>query len=620
MYRYLVIPAFLLSPFVVAEDIERISVTANRATTSGNWLPVSASQAVYEEDLATPVTSVSDFLSLANGVDYNGQGGRLQVLSLRGLSRWRVQSRLSDIPVITERRAGSALSFIDPGLLQSADVVKGPASTYYGSGAIGGVVSLLPKHFQGIEAFSSYQIQDNENLQRLAWGDENWSLGVSHQGANRGEDAAGEELDTGYQQYSAILSHKSQLNAEVSSEWLLLPSYSMDTGKSSLAYPNSKITEYPRERHLMGQWRLTASDWSGALFFHANDLQTQTLRLDKRFNTADTQAFDWGGNWMKNWQSGPVYGRFGLDMVNRSNVSIREGELDFRTDLTRDFIALDGDQYQLGVFADAVHQRGALQFVSGIRLDSQYQDLAQASDSDVGMNGFLGGNYFVSPGLTLRAQLGTGIRFPSLTEKFYSGTTARGSVIGDENLNAERAYNLEVGLQGKQDSVNWKLNLYQVQIHDYIERTRIEDELFQYRNLARGEIRGIEAAVNVNLSSALSWELGGQWQQGKNGQGEHLADIAPKSLWQSVEYQWQSYIFKLHHKYRGSKTQLGSSEANLHAAHLLQASLSWNLNNHISVSVWGKNLFNQTYRLAADDEAGFAQGQRFGVSVSYVGE
>ena len=82
---------------------------------------------------------LTDALAGLPGIDDNGQGGLFQVFSLRGASRWRVMTQLSGMPLHTERRAGAAASFVAPYLLGSAKVIKGPASTYYGSGAMGGM-------------------------------------------------------------------------------------------------------------------------------------------------------------------------------------------------------------------------------------------------------------------------------------------------------------------------------------------------------------------------------------------------------------------------------------------------------------------------------------------------
>jgi len=50
-----------------------------------------------------------------------------------------MQSQPVSARIVAERRAGATASFIDPLLLGVVNVVRGPYSSYYGSGALGGV-------------------------------------------------------------------------------------------------------------------------------------------------------------------------------------------------------------------------------------------------------------------------------------------------------------------------------------------------------------------------------------------------------------------------------------------------------------------------------------------------
>jgi iron complex outermembrane receptor protein len=96
-----------------------------------------------------PPNNIRELISRIPGVDANGQGGDFQTFSIRGVSRQRIQTRIGDAPIISERRAGASVSFVDPTLLDSAEVVRGPASTLFGSGALGGAVLLEPARYDG---------------------------------------------------------------------------------------------------------------------------------------------------------------------------------------------------------------------------------------------------------------------------------------------------------------------------------------------------------------------------------------------------------------------------------------------------------------------------------------
>jgi len=46
--------------------------------------------------------------------------------------------------------------------------------------------------------------------------------------------------------------------------------------------------------------------------------------------------------------------------------------------------------------------------------------------------------------LELRGSISSGLRFPSLGEQFFSGTTGAGAILGNPDLVPERSLNVEI--------------------------------------------------------------------------------------------------------------------------------------------------------------------------------
>ena len=65
----------------------------------------------------------------------------------------------------------------------SVEVLRGPSSTYYGSGALGGVVQVFPKEFDQLEVDLSWNSFGDENVQTLGWGQDGWSIGIARRDA-----------------------------------------------------------------------------------------------------------------------------------------------------------------------------------------------------------------------------------------------------------------------------------------------------------------------------------------------------------------------------------------------------------------------------------------------------
>ncbi len=103
------------------------------------------SRAELSSDLAT---SIGDVFRYVPGVDNEAAGTRFgtEGINIRGIGGNRVAILVDGVPLTDQFDTGSfsnaTRDFIDAGLIQTLEVLHGPASALYGSSAIGGVVSV----------------------------------------------------------------------------------------------------------------------------------------------------------------------------------------------------------------------------------------------------------------------------------------------------------------------------------------------------------------------------------------------------------------------------------------------------------------------------------------------
>ena len=140
-----------LLPAVSAEEaVEHISVTASRSERDINEIASYVSFIDSDTMQQQLMTDIRDLVRYEPGVSVEG-GGRfgLSGFNIRGINGDRVLMLLDGVPLSDEFSFGPALSarrdFIDIDLLQSVEIIRGPASTLYGSDAIGGVVAFTSK-------------------------------------------------------------------------------------------------------------------------------------------------------------------------------------------------------------------------------------------------------------------------------------------------------------------------------------------------------------------------------------------------------------------------------------------------------------------------------------------
>ncbi|RTE85937.1 MULTISPECIES: TonB-dependent receptor domain-containing protein [Gammaproteobacteria] len=138
----------------VPDGIERIVVTASGFEQKITEAPASISVITAEELRATSFTSLLDAVKFQEGVDIGttrdktGQGS----ISMRGLTGeytlilvdGRRQNNHGDI--YPNNFGGNAFNHIPPlEAIERIEVIRGPASTLYGSDALGGVVNIITK-------------------------------------------------------------------------------------------------------------------------------------------------------------------------------------------------------------------------------------------------------------------------------------------------------------------------------------------------------------------------------------------------------------------------------------------------------------------------------------------
>lgn len=240
------------------EIFEEIMVTASRGVGDA-FAPVSiAITSIKTDDKLTNPTTLLEVVEGTPGVAENGQGGIFQVFSIRGVSRQRVMTLISGMQIVGERRAGVSTNFVDPLLMDGVDVLRGPSSTYYGSGALGGIVQVFPRQFDGWRIATGFGSFADEHYEVLGWGDGEWSFGLAHRTRDDDKAADGTPVNERFTQYSASLGRRWR-GGNRSYEILAMPSLGRDIGKSSSQFPDDRITNYPQETHLLLKFGVTST-------------------------------------------------------------------------------------------------------------------------------------------------------------------------------------------------------------------------------------------------------------------------------------------------------------------------------------------------------------------------
>ena len=590
--------------------------------------PESIASAAFDPlEVAFEPGTVAEAVTSVAGVVENGQGGLFQTVSIRGVARQRVLSLISGARLTSERRAGVSASFLDPTLIGEVDVLRGPASTYYGSGALGGAIQLQPREFEALSAGAGYQSEGAERHLTVGWGDEQWSIGAVHRAADDAETPDGERLFSRFEQTSATLRRRDRVG-DLAIDLLVVGGYGNDLGKPNTEYPE-RVTLYPGERHLLTRLAVLGGDrWRVNAFVHPHDLETEVTETGSR-ELVENDTFDLGLFFEHALPLGDrVSGRAGIDYFGRRSVDAVETAFDLAAgSATRSQTLAGAAEDEASGFLIVDWSWGDAQLEVGARLTSSRQDndAPRPPGSDDGSRtrdaatGFLGVAVPFGPRVQLVLNAGTGLRFPSLSEQFFTGATGRGDVIGNDRLEEESAFNADVGLRWFGDRSYVGGSIFRNRIDDYIDRAEVAPDVLTFVNLVSGTIEGVELDGFFDLRGGFPLRL--EWAahriEGEASDGAPLSDVPPAGARLGARLQPERWSWHAEIAWRDAKDDPGPGEKAIGEAWLLGARVGYQLSEAIELWLQGTNLLDESYFPSPDDRASRAAGRSIGLGVRY---
>jgi iron complex outermembrane receptor protein len=598
---------------------ERIAVTAEllEATSA----PLGASSTVLDPSQVdgTP-SNLVDLVVATPSVAQNGQGGHFQVFSVRGVSRHRVMNLVSGMRVYSDRRAGASVSFVDPLLMDSVEVLRGPSTTLHGSGALGGVVQVFPRSYRGWSARTGYDSAGDENYQVAGFGSGPWSVAFARRDAGDARAADGSRLNSHFTQYSATIARRWSRGSR-RYELLFIPTRAEDVGKANTDFPE-RTTEYPLERHQMLKLSVDSDrGWQLQGWVHAHDLDTEVLEQDVAHSDVSNESLDYGVRWEREGDLSSLASlRWGLQAVGRHDVSGMETRVSLDPDdppsVRRSETLDDAREIETGAFAAVRWSRPTTEYEVGGRVSWQTQTNAGFGDEDDrALSGFVGATRRFGERVELRGSASSGLRFPSLSEQFFTGATGAGEIVGNPNLDPERSLNAEISTRWLGRKALVSAAVFRNEIDDYIERVEIDEDVLTFLNLTSGTLQGVE--LQAIMKPVEDWDVtvGGHVVRGRDDDDRPLADVPPYRAYAELRHRRGAWSFNARLTHRLPKTDPGPAEKRIPSADELSAGIGYRVSDVWSLAVTGSNLLDEEYFPAADRKAPGAPERSFGVQL-----
>ena len=522
--------------FVLREQTVRgdeVVVTAARRAQRFSEVPVSIYVVLPRELETRNILSLDEALRYVPGV----QMADNQV-SIRGSSGFtfntgsRVLLLLDGMPLLAPDREGIPHNALPISQVERIEIVKGPGSALYGSGALGGVINLIIKDYPEtpettIRFFGGAYEPVRYDIWRENWdeADEPRRFGggaVTH--ARRLGRKAGFWVNVAYREDEGFTNFRTERDLDVFFKiggrpsttlrfdlfggwtWRKSDSFLYWNGARDALNPGELVFGSFRARgtndnqinvfSLMPSLRHVAS---GSLFYSIKGrligAVIQPLEDDGTPKPVDdgTVGVRYGGevqvNWISPWGQHVTAGASGDQLLTESSFFQPDSvESDARSQPERAvFAQVEGTLFD------------RLDVVAGLRYDTYEID---TTDVERKLSPKLNASLRLVEGLTARAAYGQGFRVPSLGERFVNNSAFL-PIIPNLDLRPETSTSYELGLRSLLPVTQRILTQVDVAVfwNDYqglVEPKFISDEqAFQFINLTKARIRGLEATFSA---------------------------------------------------------------------------------------------------------------------------
>ncbi|WP_345883454.1 TonB-dependent hemoglobin/transferrin/lactoferrin family receptor [Shewanella algae] len=570
-----------LSLAAVAEQVktaefDEVLVSATRIQEKVSESSRSAA-VVGEEQLAEKQgDSVAEVLKTEANINIaNGPRASAQQVEIRGLSGQRVLQTIDGARQNTSAGHRGTF-FMDPELLSSVEVVRGPASSLWGSGAIGGVVSQNTKSAREMldegQSFGGYLKQGYEtNGQRSkssgaiygAKGSIDWLLNGSY---SDGDNIKAGNDNTLENSASRSRSGLAKFGWQLDEAQRLQLSGRIN--EISEAVPSNPATDVSNSVPLV---RRDSKDSNLTLDYSLAPSSNALLDLDAKFYWNKT---DYDENRLTKGQFDTTeYETLGFSIANRSQW--QGFKLTYGLDGYRDQIEtfrddsgqsgqrpgnIDGESRVWGAFVAANIALGenwsldpALRYDS---FENESNNLGHSSDDDA-LSPSLALVWKTAPWLTLSARYDEAFRAPSVEEMYSSGTHYCIPPIPNflpnglcntfevnENLKAEKAKNKELKADMRfaelagNDELALSLSVFRNDVDDFIEQ-RVTNPLHgipgleqntRWDNVDKARLTGFELTGKYRINQTRLSLSYGQTEGKDRHDGGYLANIPANKL------------------------------------------------------------------------------------------
>ncbi len=602
------------------DKAETIIISADRIGKSSGDMSLS-SAVVSSEDIDEKMyTSMSDLLESTPGFsrvyDYHSP------FILRGSSGTKMLILRNNNPVFSSFPGGFMGQSINIYELERVEVIRGPGSVIYGSGATCGIINIIDRDVfkskeYGFEGGASYGSNGSSRMLTGSGYVNNGSFAMRATGRYRKSDnyeyGGGEEALNSFHEdrdmslnagYRFNDNHKIYLRgaAHYGGPWG--KAYGFNNKEQMMARNEDDALvdfsgRYEGDEVGFFDKILMSGYYSRETREYHNMKMNSTLSKINFEDVTDYKNIYYGGSVLGAVSAGANYISFGVDSYSVrlwnpvktiDHYNYTEPQVIYEEEGAQGA----GTSSAGAFFQDVISITESLSFSGGIRGDysvisegDNYTGDSELSESRNALSANAGFVFRAADNHSLTFNLGRAFRMPDAVDMFSEQVTCQGTISPNPDLKPEYSWNIDAGYNGKIRGCSWELSLFSNQYSDLIVKTEDPDnpdgQIMGNEDIARimgGEfvlgyirndviVKGLSVKPGMSASYCVGGSFGstgGQWDFTRLG--DPLTGIPPARIKPNIRFMYHGvedcgYFLELEFDYSLKKTRLSeeTSEA-----------------------------------------------------------
>ena len=535
----LVGPAAALAQSAQAKNLDMtfgpVVVTAHRVETKLEDVPQRIEIVDAKDIDKTFHSDLTDLLKKSASVDVIQYPGGLSGIGIRGFSpEYNGINRHSALLIDGRPASVDNLATVNSGSIERVEIMKGPGSALYGSGAMGGVVNMISRQsrgdIRGQVDLSAGSFQTAEGKLRLG-GNVTESVDFDYAGSiiKAGDFAMGngESRPSGYTMWGESIRGGLALNKD----WRLNAKWSDWKGRDvqapgDLAYGldaqvKKQLATSDRDLRLtgnIGDHALTITAFAGTQFSEQTQVTSTTVSYRPQLPTVyfegDLRFSGWQIQDAWEWSKNSVL-LFGVDTQKVDSYS-KNYDLGTTGAPRKGPNSADNERLSTGVFAEnswtfnAGHSTAYVgirrDYISNETFDTPYKTGFTPSKSDLSStNPSAGFKHELAQGWSLHSTIGTAFIAPNAfvtTGNTKTPRTVGTKVIYDytvanPGINPEKSLTRDIGIEWGTRDVNVDLTVFDTKVTDRIVSVKTTDTSGGVNNggVTTNNVNGDEASI-----------------------------------------------------------------------------------------------------------------------------